>query len=67
MAQPTCFQNPFMLLMDPQVVLDAVAGSERLGQLRRHLCRPLDRPLIAAAGGAALADEDDDLIDDADE
>jgi hypothetical protein len=38
-------RNPFMLLMHPEVVLAAVENSERLNQLNRHLCRPLDRPV----------------------
>jgi hypothetical protein len=38
-------RNPFMLLMHPEVVLAAVENSERLNQLNRHTCRPLDRPV----------------------
>ena len=38
--------NPFALMMDPQAVLDAVEHSERLGGLKRRVCRPLDKPLI---------------------
>lgn len=36
-------RNPFMLMLHPEVVLAAIEKSERLGQLNRHLCRPLDR------------------------
>ena len=43
MAQQIRERNPFMLLMHPEVVLAAVEKSEHLGQLNRHLCRPLDR------------------------
>jgi hypothetical protein len=32
----------------PEVVLAAIAKSERLGQLNRHLCRPLDRLVTQA-------------------
>jgi hypothetical protein len=35
--------NPFMLLVNPEVVFAAVEKSERLNGLNRHLCRPLDR------------------------
>ena len=38
--------NPFALMMDPQAVLEAVEHSERLGGLKRRVCRPLDKPLI---------------------
>ena len=62
MAQHACPANPFQLLMDPEVVLAAVAKSERLAQLRRHLCRPLDRPLL---GGVEL--EGDEPADGGDE
>lgn len=43
MAQSTAQHNPFMLMISPEVVLAAMEKSERLGQLNRHLCRPLDR------------------------
>lgn len=45
MAQESTTRNPFMLMMHPEVVLAAVERSERLSQLNRHLCRPLDRPI----------------------
>lgn len=45
-------RNPFLLMTDPEVVFAAVAKSERLGQLERRLCRPLDRePADAAVDG----------------
>jgi hypothetical protein len=47
--------NPFALLVCPQATADAVARSERLlqtGQLRRRVCRPLDRPQIPIRAGA---------------
>lgn len=40
----TPVQNPFMFLLDPEVVLAAVRGSERLERLSRRICHPLDRP-----------------------
>ena len=60
MAQQTPERNPFMLMISPEVVLAAIAKSERLEQLDRHLCRPLDRQTPAEAG-AAPAPGDDDL------
>jgi len=62
MAQQIPERNPFMLMINPEVVLAAIAKSERLGQLNRHLCRPLDRQTSADAG-APPATGDDDLED----
>jgi hypothetical protein len=55
--------NPFMLMIEPEVVLAAVEKSERLSQLNRHLCRPLDRPVINNT--APRAEDDSDSGDDA--
>ena len=59
-------RNPFMLMLNPEVILAAVEKSERLSQLNRHLCRPLDRPAPSTTttgqrNGSlqALDDEDD--------
>lgn len=49
MSQPAPVHNPFMLMLNPELVLAAMEKSEHLGQLKRQLCRPLDRP---APGGA---------------
>lgn len=38
--------HPFVMMTDPEAILEAVERSERLNRLRRHVCRPLDRPLI---------------------
>ena len=46
MAHTTTVRNPFMLMLNPEIVLAAVEKSERLSQLNRHLCRPLDRPVL---------------------
>lgn len=64
MAQTTPIRNPFMLMLNPEVVLAAVERSERLGQLNRHLCRPLDRPALPGSKTAADAAEDDDVRED---
>ncbi len=58
MTQQATERNPFMLMISPEVVLAAVEKSERLGQLNRHLCRPLDRPTPATkTAGETMADE----------
>lgn len=62
MSHTTPAYNPFMLMIEPEVVLAAVEKSERLSQLNRHLCRPLDRPVLNTAPKAA-----DDDIDAGDE
>ena len=62
MAHQAEQRNPFMLLLHPEVILAAMEKSERLGQLNRHLCRPLDRPAPATGANApaAVRDEDDE-------
>jgi hypothetical protein len=52
-----------MLMLNPEVVLAAVEKSERLGQLNRHLCRPLDRQ--APNSTRAVDGERDDDADEA--
>ena len=67
MAQESPSRNPFMLMMHPEVVLAAMEKSERLSQLNRHLCRPLDRQTLQQDGGRAeLASGVDDSDGDAD-
>lgn len=67
MAQQSQIRNPFMLMLQPEVVLAAVERSERLSSLNRHLCRPLDRPVLqgspAGLGGEAAAADDDEPFD----
>ncbi|MBX3638627.1 MAG: hypothetical protein KF683_24920 [Rubrivivax sp.] len=50
-------------MIAPEVILAAVEKSERLGQLNRHLCRPLDRPVPTAGQPAVRLVEDDDAGD----
>ncbi len=38
--------NPFSLMMEPELVLQAMERSKSLRALRRHKLRPLDKPLI---------------------
>ncbi|MBK1686340.1 hypothetical protein [Rubrivivax gelatinosus] len=61
MARITSRSNPFTLMMNPEIVLAAIERSERLGQLNRRICRPLDRPMLGAVSGCEPrpADEDD--------
>jgi len=49
MSQQAQVRNPFMLLVNPEVVLAAIENSERLGKLNSKMCRPLDGPATAAA------------------
>jgi hypothetical protein len=59
--------NPFALMLEPEVVLAAMEKSERLSRLNRHLCRPLDRPVIPTAAKAGrgnlivVTDDSDDV------
>ena len=59
MPQNASARNPFMLMINPEVVLAAVEKSERLGQLNRHLCRPLDRPAPTGSKVAAMEADDE--------
>ncbi len=53
---PAAFEpNPFALMMNPEAVLAAIAGSERLAQLGSRVCRPLDKPPVNS--GRVVADE----------
>ncbi len=39
--------NPFALMMDPSLVLEAMERSAQLRSLRQRKCCPLDAPLMA--------------------
>ena len=39
--------NPFALMMNPEAVFAAIEHSERLARLKSHICRPLDKPVVA--------------------
>jgi hypothetical protein len=56
----TLIANPFALMMSPEEVIKAVEGSQRLSSLTRHVCRPLDRPLIGKVDGEAAHADDAD-------
>ena len=66
MAHPAPDHNPFMLMINPEVVLAAMEKSERLSQLKRQLCRPLDRVAPGGEGGTAAACAEDDAGSDDD-
>lgn len=66
MRHTEALSNPFMMITDPEAILQAVERSERLGRLRRRVCRPLDRPLIPKIKQAEV-DEFDASVDLADD
>jgi hypothetical protein len=67
MTQHAFAGNPFMLMINPELILDAMEKSERLGQLNRHLCRPLDRQAGEPPALASSADCDPEGVDADDE
>ena len=38
--------NPFVLMLDPEAVINAMESSRPLQGLAGRVCRPLDKPLI---------------------
>ncbi|NIM40481.1 MAG: hypothetical protein GTN84_05675 [Hydrogenophaga sp.] len=38
--------NPFVMMLDPEAVINAMESSQPLRSLRGRVCRPLDKPLI---------------------
>lgn len=48
--------NPFLLMMEPEAVLRAMARSSDLRRLRHHKYRPLDRPWIPLVNVSKTAD-----------
>ena len=52
-VQPS--SNPFLLMMDPQAVLDTI---EHSGRLHRRICRPLDKPQLLASANSEQARHD---------
>jgi hypothetical protein len=57
MAHPAPDHNPFMLMINPEVVLAAMEKSERLGKLKRQLCRPLDRGVPGSPAGSSVEED----------
>ena len=46
MNTPNSRLNPFVLMLDPEAVINAMETSRNLRGLRHRICRPLDKPLI---------------------
>lgn len=46
MNTPNNRLNPFVLMLDPEAVINAMENSRNLRGLRQRICRPLDKPLI---------------------
>ncbi len=63
MSPTAARSNPFMLLLHPEVVVAAMEKSERLSQLNRHLCRPLDKILPGMACADDMPRDDDEPQD----
>jgi hypothetical protein len=64
MKQESLVHNPFMMMLQPEVVVAAMERSEKLGRLNRRLCQPLDRVAGPAAEGAKVAGGEVDKLDD---
>ncbi len=65
MTQLASEYNPFMLMVNPEIVLAAMQKSERLAQLNSQMCRPLDKLPLPSAENADSTDGADsaELID----
>ena len=61
MRQLPTLSNPFVMMTDPDTILQAVERSERLRHLRRQVFRPLDRPLIPKVGMKDTAEFDREI------
>ena len=59
--QASTRSNPFVMMTDPETILQAVERSERLNLLSRKVYRPLDRPLIPKVGAKELAEFDSEI------
>jgi len=59
--QASTRSNPFVMMTDPETILQAVERSERLNRLSRKVYRPLDRPLIPKVNAKELADFDNEI------
>ncbi len=59
--QASTRSNPFVMMTDPEAILQAVERSERLNRLNRKVYRPLDRPLIPKVGAKDLAEFDNEI------
>ena len=44
MERSTAIDNPFALMIAPEMVFAQIERSERLARLQSTICRPLDKP-----------------------
>ncbi len=51
----THVSNPFVMLIDPDSLLKAIDGSDRLKALRGRVCRPLDKPMLSRTANEDVA------------
>lgn len=54
MPNAALISNPFVMMTQPEAILQAVERSERLNRLTRKVYRPLDRPLIPKVSKEAV-------------
>lgn len=66
MRTPAISLNPFSLMMEPEIVLQAMERSQELRGLRRHKLRPLDKPLIPYTNARQAAIDAEPLDDEFD-
>lgn len=64
MTQESLVHNPFMMMLQPEVVIAAMERSEKLGRLNRRMCHPLDRVAAPAGDDSKAIDRGDDTLDD---
>jgi hypothetical protein len=60
-ARNSARNNPFLLMLNPEIVLAAIEQSENLAQLNRHTCRPLDK--VQPVPGSEAAAANDPVLD----
>ncbi|MDH3209182.1 MAG: hypothetical protein OEM00_00775 [Burkholderiaceae bacterium] len=63
MTQQQPASDPFAFMMNPAAVIQAMEKSERLNTLKRRICRPLDKPLIARTAPTVEVDDCDDELE----
>lgn len=49
--------NPFGLMLDPQVAMQALARLDQATQKTKRVCRPLDKPTVAKEGDTSAFDK----------
>ena len=64
MKQESLVHNPFMMMLQPEVVVAAMERSEKLGRLNRRMCHPLDRVTAPAGEDGKAAQRGGDPLDD---